>query len=432
MKVLIHSSNGYAFEEYFLPLILSQNKKWDIDLIISDFYLSKKTLNKIDYLKTNQFINRYDILPIVNCLSLNFYKKISEILNSDYSIYHTILLSTDFMPADLYFINHPTLPSNSVTIVVATGTLWRYLSVYQKSALNTVNLLCISDFKLFTRLIQKAKKEPLLNLFKIIFNILYKKISIISFYLYHHLICPLFLINNIFSSNEYDKYACYSGRADGLIVFDEQTLKAVQYVIDKNIYIANHPLKGFYNPFSSNNNNNNLRMLLVCFSQNLVEELNQSLAIRWLDIIHKTASLCNADEIHLRCHPRTSKNVKWPFFLKSKLAHQGYNCLIVDSNDQSLIDSLNNYCGVIGSPSGSLIAASAYRDDMFVVSVPNNSSQSADDQHWIMGSAYGINVLNENENITSEHIKIDKTFFNNLDMLEDVVEYIYDKKINSL
>lgn len=432
MKVLIHASNGYAFEEYFLPLIFSQNKKWDIDLIISDFYLSKKTFNKISYLKINRFINRYDILPLINGVSFNFYKKIKEILKSDYSIYNMILLSTDFMPADLYLLNHPTRPPNSPIIVVATGTLWRYLSVYQNSSYRTTFPHDISVSKLSHRVIEKIKKDGFYNLLKIIINIFSLKIYSSFYYLYHHIFYPFILINVTFKSNHYDRFACYSGRADGLIVFDEETENAVRYVINKNIYIARHPLKAFDNPFELKDNDDNKKKLLVCFSQNLMDEIKQSLAIRWVDIIHTAGSLCNADEIHLRCHPRTSKNVKWPSFIKTELSRLSNNCLIADSNEQSLIDVLINYCGVIGGPSGSLIAASTYRDDLFVVSVPNNSSQSADDQHWIMGSAYGIAVLNENEQIKSKHIEQVKSTTINFRLLEDVIECIYKKKNKSL
>ena len=43
------------------------------------------------------------------------------------------------------------------------------------------------------------------------------------------------------------------------------------------------------------------------FSHNLNDELNENRFEKWISTVNRAAQLTNTNEIHIRCHPRTSK-----------------------------------------------------------------------------------------------------------------------------
>jgi len=215
------------------------------------------------------------------------------------------------------------------------------------------------------------------------------------------------LLKKCFRRSPYDKYAFTTGRGDAVILFDDLNAVGVKKYIPtaKNIFVAAHPLADYDNPYKIKFGSNS-KKLLVNFSQNLTDELKPDNLDKWVFVINKVSQFKSIKEIHLRCHPRTSKNVKWPYNVLAKLKNLGYTVSLIDPLQNTLVDTISNYCGVIGSPSNSLIVARAVSNGIFVTCLPNCSSGSPDDQSWTMGGAEGINIISDNEDIGKKHFKV--------------------------
>ena len=64
-----------------------------------------------------------------------------------------------------------------------------------------------------------------------------------------------------------------------------------------------------------------------------------------------------------------------------RLENLGYKSKLIDPLEFSLVDTISNYAGIIGAPSGSLIIARELSNQIFVTCLPNCSSGGPDD--WI-------------------------------------------------
>jgi hypothetical protein len=402
-KVLIYCANGYQFEEIFLPIIEENYKKWNIELIIDDYYVNLSLKSFLDKLLYSNKIKSFNVFPTLS-FSIAFIKKIKMFLKLFNKEFNILLLGSDCTAQDRYLIYIIKKHINSKVIIIETGTMWRH---YNEDKKNYINQKTINNY------INKFKSKNILQLIKTFKNKFKSKMILIkkkiNFFI-HHFLMPKIIINSTFSNDKTDKYAFTSGRGDAVIVFSEKNAKILKKNIPnlKNIFVSNHPLSE-YNSKKANNNSN---VLLVLFAQNLNDELTDERLDKWVYFIKKSASINKVTEIHLRCHPRTSPNLLWPNKIKKRIEDYGYKISIIDSSSINLVKIIHKYFGVIGAPSGSLIVSRALRKDIFVVCIDNCSSGGPDDQSWMMGDLSGINVVQPNQSLSEKDFEINENIYN--------------------
>ena len=395
-NILMYSGNGYIFEELYLPLIEINHDKWSTDLLISEYFLSERIQKLMEYLLTSKKINSYHVVPPMKP-SVNFYYYIKSLKRNYSKEYNILLTGCDYYPTDRYLIDLVRSFKECRVVIINTGTLWRLHHELQ-SERSTISK---GDHQVAIKFFRKIQAIGGIGVLFVILNrlnnVFYKSINFFI-NLFNYYLFPLLLVNKVFLRCKYDKYAFTGGRGDAVILFDELDAKVCKnYIPDaKNILIARHPLYDYENPYKVIFDSNTKKMLIT-FAQNLNDEMSPYNIEKWIIAINHVAKLKNIQEIHLRCHPRTTKIVQWASKILKKLNQLGYTTLLVDPSEISFLNLLSNYCGVLGAPSGSLIVARASSNELFVVCLPNSSSGSPDDQSWSMGSAEGIVFLNEND-----------------------------------
>ncbi len=419
-KVLIYCGNGYSFDEIFNPLVESNYMKWDIDLILADYYLSKSANKKIKKLLDTSIINKYSVIPeLSNSIGLFF--SLKEYLRPFSGPYSIFITGSDSSILDRIIIDHVRQKNLCKVVIIQTGTIWRVLECYLNLSQTVTN---------------KGKHKNSNTAFKynyIFFilskiwrNKLYVSRAILGLFekYYNHLllryIFPLFTYKKTYRLGVYDKYSFSSGRADIVILFDNMSAKALKKCVPivNNVFVARHPLSYFPKVLNDMKN----RRLLVCFAQNLNDELSDENFKSWISIITQVVKLSDMSEIHIRCHPRTSVNLKWPKNIILELKKKGNFVLSIDPLSTNLVNSIPEYSGVIGAPSGSLIVArSIASDDVFVSCLPNCSSGTPDDQFWSMGEAHGINCMDRNKKITADDVSCLKMDYRLLPAIDDII-----------
>jgi hypothetical protein len=395
-NILMYSGNGYCFEEVYLPLIEINHDKWSIDLLISEYYLTERIQKLLKYLLSSKKINSYQVVPQMKP-TVNFYYFIKSLQRNYTKQYNILLMGSDYYPIDRYLIDLVRFFKKCRVVIINTSTLWRLHHELQIER----STISKGDHQVKIKFFRKIQAIGCIGvLFAILKRLdnVFKKSIRFCINLFNYYLFPLLLVNKAFLSCKYDKYVFAGGRGDAVILFDEGDAKVFKnYIPDaKNVVIARHPLSDYDNPYKVILDSKT-KKILITFAQNLDDEMSPDNIEKWIIAINHVAKLKNIQEIHLRCHPRTSKFVQWTSKISNKLNQLGYTTLLIDPSEISFLNSLSNYCGVLGAPSGSLIVARASSNELFVACLPNSSSGGPDDQSWILGSAEGIVFINEND-----------------------------------
>ena len=383
-KILIYCGSGYVFDEIYGPIIESFRGQAAIHLLMADFYLAPRNMDSLERLKTEGKISDYQIVQPYprNKSAYESHRNIRDILHSlDHRRYDLLLLGSDFYVFDRYLITFARSKGATV-VILSTGTMWRVLREHTEGKNHNVKGILRKLFDFGTSWYGAFD-------------------SFINYYLF-----PFIFSGRIFPRNIYDRFAFASNRADSVICFDPLEKEALRKVIPamKNIFLAKHPASGLCKCGAASQNRAG-KKILAAFAGNLAGEPRTDRFNRWVDIIKRALKLIDAGEVHLRLHPRTSNNLTWPHRLLQELQRSGFKVEIIKPLEKSLVDSVCEYEGVIGAPSGSLRVARAVCDRIFVVGVPNNSDGGLDDQKWILGNGEGIRWLEGNEDLGPEHLK---------------------------
>lgn len=430
-EVLIYCGAGYTFDEVYKPIIEANCDKWRIYLVMADFYLAETVIQKVNRLVSQGKIVSWEIVPVLEkglSLSLKYYKKLFPIItalkNKEFDL---LLLTNDFYPTDRYLIEIVKSKKGKV-VVISTGTIWRVLAEYRrmKGKNPTYYTVLVSKFK------QLSQYNGFLN--KVIILSKYLKNRLINSlirlperklrYCYDHYFMPFILIGKPLPGNIYDKFTFTSGRADAVILYDEEEIKAVKTVIPtvKNLFFARHPSTNTCK-CSGDSVSKNGKAMLVCFNGNVSTELQGENFERWASTVKLAVELTDIKEISVRFHPRTSEKLTWPDRFLDRI--KTFNCNVSVSNpmEESLPDIICKYAGVIGGPSGSLRVARALCNKLFIVGLPNSGDGSPDDQDWILGDARGINWIRNGEKLETQHINIPEMTTNNIPTITAVLDY---------
>ncbi|MBT7555775.1 hypothetical protein HN615_02465 [Candidatus Woesearchaeota archaeon] len=429
LKVLIYCGNGYCFNEIYLPLIDLNYKSWDVDLLINDYYISNITRIKLNQLVDDKKIKSYKIIQSLH--SINSYSKVKDIKESLSNLFDIFILGSDSGVIDRVLIDYVKMNKKCNVIIVQTGLLWRVHQCLNSSyyvsnknnvvSFDTKNIVNYYDILLAVLGKLVAKKHTI----KIVFlNFIRAKFNS----LIYHYIYPLLFFRKIYRKNIYDVYGFSSSRSDATIVFDKSSVKALKQCVPilKNIHISAHPLsycqKPPYELIKINKG-----ILLVNFSHNLNDELEDDKINKWTIAIERISELASINDIHIRCHPRTSVNVQWPKKIVNILEKEKFNVVLIDSISTDLTGSIlkYNYSGIIGSPSTSLIVSSTVSSNKtFVTCIFDSSSRSPEEKPWIIGSIEGINFADLNQKIEDEHLLSLKHKNNSIPFISDVIKLI--------
>ena len=405
-RILMFCGNGYLFSEVFEPIIKDMREEYVIDILLGDYYLTDYTLNSVRQLFSTKKIASYRFIHLNKKHESAFvhHKKMWSIVQSvRQKKFDLLLTGGDFSYFDRYLINLAR-SVGAIVVVLQTGSIWRILEEYRKMTNRDRGSQSRPSYRksMFHKMWLDMLK-PFLRKIKWGIKGWGRKLSSFRDYC----LFPLIFTKHIFLKNRYDKFAFTSGRANAVICYDTLEIEALERVIPKvkNLYLAKHPLEGLCR-CAENLSSASKAKLLVAFAGNLSTELEGYKFKRWINAIKRAIELAGIKEIHLRFHPRTSKNLAWPHKLTEEISKSGCEVKIIDALKVSLSDIICDYVGIIGASSGSLRVARAVCKKIFVVGLPNCSDGGPDDKEWILGNAEGINWIRENEELEMKHFSI--------------------------
>jgi hypothetical protein len=396
------------------------HKDCSIDLILSDYYYTEHLSGLIKQLIEEKKINSYYLLGLHNSKSSSYsrHKQVVSIIRSlSRNKIDLFLSGGDFEWPQRYLIDF-VKSQNGLVAVLWTGTMWRLLREYLKNRGKENRCGLAGPSAGFTTV---KKIRSFLGKLKRIDKKFY---SLRDYYL-----LPFLLSGRAFRRNKYDNFAFSSGRADAVICYDPLEVEALLTLVPviKRVYLSKHPLEGLCR-CKINSSSAPARKILVTPSGGLGEELSEDKLKRWLKMITLAAGLSGIPEVDLRFHPRTSKQLSWPGKLTEGVEKQGIKVNRVEALDVPLADTICDYAGIIGGPSGSLRAARAVCKRAFVLGIPNLGDSGPDDQEWILGRAEGINWVREKENLRPEHLRVPEREANNRPSVVDILQGLLNNR----
>lgn len=408
-KVLICCGNGYTFDEIYQPIIKDNCNKWDIYLLMNNYYLSEASVKKIDQSVSQGKLISWQIIPeLERFLSLNYYKRMFSIIRSfKEKQIDLLLIGNDVSTTDRYLINLAK-SLNVMVVIASTGNIWRVLYEYRKVKGFEAGISFSSKVeRVFQHKNSMAILKALSGFVRRRIAVFMRKIKTKPYYYFHHYFMPFILTRKIFRKSKYDRFAFTSGRADAVLVYERTEIDAVRTVIPivKKLFIAKHPSTDLCQCVEDSKAKSE-KKLLICFNGNLETELKGEKFERWSIIVKRAVELTGVKEIDLRFHPRTSEKVIWPNQFVKRVESFGCRVRVSNALEECLPDIICNYIGMIAGPSGSLRVARAICKNLFVVGLPNCSDGGKDDQAWILGDAEGISWIHEGEELEMEHLKM--------------------------
>ncbi|KKQ56612.1 MAG: hypothetical protein US74_C0013G0007 [Parcubacteria group bacterium GW2011_GWA2_38_13] len=409
-RMLIYSGNGYIFNEIYLPIINEMTHIWDIDLIISDFCLAEHTKKSVADLLDTKKIQSLKIIHAYNDNKnnikhhFNLWKSLKEYKRVPYKL---LILGSDFHVIDRYLIHYAKKNNTKIALVLShtlAQILEKYLSAQGKLKKDPNYSFAFPrpNIKNFTQTPGIAKKIKKLA---IIFKYIKMYWKIIADRILNQYVCPFIFTGSFFRNIEEDVLGFTSGRGDAVIVYDELEFKAMQKIVPKakSVFIAQHP-SVFFCHCEKNADQKNKKNILVLISGHCSKELEGEKINRISDTINRAIDFLGPNEIHLRFHPRTDKNLKWPRLVYNSLNHNACAIKIVESMDVELPSIICDYMGVIGVISGSLQIARAACKNIFVVALANCGDPMVNGDSWMLGGTKGIRIINDGEQLEREDL----------------------------
>jgi hypothetical protein len=256
-----------------------------------------------------------------------------------------------------------------------------------------------------TFILKKAVKKAVSIIF-LVKNRISGKIGLLK----NHYVLPFLVSSKIYPPSSRDKYCFVAGYVPcTVLTYDEMTLSAVKMLSPKTekIILAKHPIFGKCKTKNTSGSFKNNKML-VLFSGNVADEPNDKKIDRWINTISKALDFASISQVDIRLHPRTLASLNWPKTIMREIESKGHKVSLVDSLKVPLVDTLCDYSGIVGAPSGALIVARAMVRDVFIVCLPNNSDCGPEDQEWTLGKIDGINFVREGEELEKKHLELPK------------------------
>ncbi len=343
-----------------------------------------------------------------------------------------VILGTEFHTIDRYLIRHARRNKSKIIAIqghILTQNLEKYLALKGKLAvmpkynisLPAPNLTNYKKIKGFTKKIKKLPSSIIKNIK------MYWKLSLNTMFNYY--VFPFIFTGTIFERNECDALGFISGRSDAVICYDTLEIEATQYIVPKakNFFLAKHPSTVFCR-CQKNINQKTKKNLLILLSGHPDKELGDDKILRISETIQRSIKYLKPNELHLRFHPRTDKTLLWPDKLIKNLESFS-KCKIIDAMKVSLPQSVCDYQGIIGIPSGSLRVARAACKNVFVVGLENCGDPMENGDFWFMGNAEGIKIIHDGENLRPEDLIPIPTSFDKRASVAETLETLINRHV---
>ncbi|MCF7907788.1 MAG: hypothetical protein K9L86_02795 [Candidatus Omnitrophica bacterium] len=417
-RILMFCGNGYTFDEAFGPIIEEIGKSFKVDLLMGSYYFTDRVLNSVKRLHSKGRIDTYKIIHAHRRKQSNFgyHKEIKLIMESIKDKDFSLLLSGgDFDIFNRYLISVARAKGANIAIIQGCQ-LVHLLAKYRK--MNRLNLSRNDYCKQKKNDINGRKYRGLRYQLGMIKHGALRSLKVIN----SHYITPFLVSGKFFVPSRYDKFNFTSGRADIVMCYDSLEITALKSMIPKvkNIHLVKHPVHGQCKCKGSLNIELG-RKLLVVFSGNIGSELEKYKFERWVGVIKKAIDLENIAEIHLRFHPRTSSALHWPRKMAKSIKDLGCEVKIIDALKTSLVETVCNYVGILGAPSGALRAARAVCPRVFVTALPDCGDPEPFEQEWCLGKAEGINWIKKDEELEPKNLEISEFNMDNRLSVADIL-----------
>jgi len=417
-RILIFCGSGYGFNEFFAPVIEEISQDCAIDLLLGDYYLTDYTLNLVKRLHSESKLSSYRVINPSGRFRSAFerYRTMHSITQSlKAERFDILLLGTDFVLFERYLIDLAR-SKGALVAILQIGQLIYVLEEYRKLTGLPIQKKDNSSRNIIRSLRKRA-------------GIIKRKVEKCWRVVKDQYLLPLIFMGRYFSYSPYDRFTFTSGRADLVLCYDPLEIEALKKVIPpvKNVYCVKHPVTG-YCKCKTKINQGNRKKLLVTFSGCIDNELAKDKFFRWEEAIKHIVNLTAIDEVHLRFHPRTSPNLNWPRAMLEAVKRLKCEVKVIDALKVSLIDTVCDYVGMLGAPSGALRAARAVCPGIFVTALADCGDPSPWEQEWSLGSAEGINWIRNEEQIQLKHLKVPEIDINNKPSASDILRELLKNK----
>lgn len=379
MRVCIHCTNGYLFEEFYFPII-KQLKGYVITLVVDSYFLTDGLSEALESLRESGDISEIYFTPITNRFGpLRQHYELQSISNLLGQI-DVLLIGLDNEYTTRYFIDSARRSKGSI-ISVSFSTNWSLLLNYGVDQDKSVRGGA-------TSFLRRSPEKLLLNhnTFVILMKLLFFIKNRVRVFLrrrfkrfIHYHLCPFVVRGKSMEYSIFDEQRCPAGRADLYLFFDHLEEDAAKRLSLKTGLLS-HPAGKFQVQAKAH-----LDTLVVLFNGCLTAELPEESLQIWIRKILEIRTYSPFYKVVLRPHPRTSGHLSWPLEICSRLVQAGLLSRLSYSSSESLGDVISDATGVLGAPSGALRWARALRNDIFIVGLANCMDKGPDDQAWVMG-----------------------------------------------
>ena len=320
-KNILINAIGRDFFNFFEPIVydLSLNDKWNIHILIENWYSSKNLVTKLNKLYSEKIIESFYISPRMDAKMSIFHlynihksinKDLKRIANLNIAYYLTISTINRF---DKYIINQ--LEKNVKIIIL--GKYVRYYFEFkatevQKILYENYNISFhnnknnkIIENNIFYNFIHKIRRKKLRNYFSYFYYLILNKLRILYkklFILLDRKIFPYFFLGKTFTMSEFDRLSQTGSNFDLLIVFDKyEELVFKKILNNKKIFLAKYPSNK--NCFCDKIDNINKPVLSPVSAFGETGKLSDYYSkVLLRDIINSLKKL-KTNEIHFKHHP---------------------------------------------------------------------------------------------------------------------------------
>lgn len=412
-KLLISWNNPYVFNEGIVPLIPILAERFQIYIILSDFFMPRALIKLLETWKNEGEIVGYLITPHLDetLKLLLFLKSKKEILQSyNFNIY----LSGSMMQVFDRFLLDLVLPKHCIRICFWLGTTYlmekellvghllegNNTNISMPTPLITQSAGKTSNNTMYQKLIKLKKEKGVINVIQMILNrliaIIRKKV-ISSFinkidYYANRIIVPGILVGKIFRLDKYDQLTQLGTDKFDVAIFCDEIEARAHAVLYKNpnIFIAKHPAEGSCRCHKNKINKSAILSPLSGFvGANYISEENLFLFYRDLKTVLENTG---ATSVHLRLHPRETGT--WPYQLRDYLYNKKIEAVIVKA-DRPVREIMCDYIGMAGFASNSMRDARAACNYAFIIGFVKVSKARYANPKFVYGKSEGIDWIEE-------------------------------------
>jgi len=399
MRVCIHCTNGYLFDEFYFSIINLLGQTYNVSLVIEPSFFTSRIKEKLKEMKSAGTISELHFIS--NDTGFCALQRHHELHRASKSLgtIDLLLIGPDDEYSSIYLINQAR-KNNGFIISISFTTNWPMLLYYGGEEV-------FGKIRSESKIAKLQFVEKLLNrnLFVLFHQLLirlqnkaFKYISSKVKPLLHYRLFPLLVTGRQFKYSKFHQQRVPAGRAD-LYLFFDRTEEAVAQQIGFRTALLKHPAEPCDNTSANGKNS-----LIVIFNGCLTTELPEESLSLWLERIFEIRRLVFFERVILRPHPRTSSNVRWLQEMNSRLISTGLVSRISYSLEESLKDVISEGLGVLGGPSGALRWARALRRDIFIIGLANCMDKDPGDQAWALGQAGYVKWLEYGTNISPKDL----------------------------